>query len=251
MWANNPNLYKELDFKNLIPRMENVGFINTGGRFVSVESQKIHKTPALSTEAVWIYVNPNKNMFCNEYQLIVKGFGFIPQRCLECYKVVIMPRSFHELMVLWELEEKVAIENPTFWCKCGIEKRDFVNRNYGGYFYCHGLEVGKQRYKTVRKLIDDNLSPDVNVILKRYCTEFELMFGPSDKYEQPPGALELEKWFWDNVEIQQDAYKQPEFIRQHVVQSWMMFAWGRGDKTVLLYNNGEPFFPPPITYHGE
>jgi len=152
-------------------------------------------------------------------------------------------------MLLLDLEEEVIKENPNFWCKCGIEKRDFVPRNYGGYFYCNGLEVGRQRYKTVRKLIDDHISPDIKVILKRFCTEFEMMFGPSDQYKQPEGAKEIEASIWAATELDTVSFIQPQWVRNHVIQTWMMFAYGRGDKTVELYNNGKPFFPPYVTYH--
>lgn len=249
MYANNPNLYQELNARNIIPRMEEVGLVSVPGRHISPEDGKIHKNRAIDTGGGWIYVNPNPEMLCMEYQLLVKAFGFIPQRCLECYKVVVMPRSFHELMLLLELEENVSRENSKVWCKCGIEQRDFVPRNYGGYFYCKGLEVGKSRYKTVRKLIDENISPGTNVILKRYCTEFELMFGPSDRYQQPEGAKETEKRYWDNADVAASALKQPPWVRDNVIQNWMMFAWGRGDKTVTFYNDGKPLFSPYVTYH--
>lgn len=247
-YAHNPNLYQEISAWNLVPRLEAAGLLGAG-RYVDVDDRKLHKFPAIDIDPNWIYVNPNPDLLCMEYQAIVKGFGFIPQKCLSCWKIVVMPRSFHELMLLYDLEMKMVEDNPRCWCKCGIEVREFVPRNYGGYFYTQGFESGKTRYKTVRREVDEHISPDVQVILKRYCTEFELRFGPSDRYKQPEGSKDIEKYFWENTDIQTGARTQPKFIREHTIGNWMVFAWGRGDKTVILYNNGEPLFPPSLTYH--
>lgn len=249
-YAFNDSLYQQISFSNLIPKMEAGGLLGPG-RWVEVDDKKLHKFPAIDIDPGWIYVNPNPDLFCMEYQAIVKGFGFIPKTCRNCYKVVVMPRSFHELMQLYELEVKMAEENPRCWCKCGIEQRQFVPRNYGGYFYTQGLEVGKSRWQTVKDAVSSAISPDVNVILKRYCTEFELRFGPSDKYQPPPYADSLEDELWANIDKVVGAQKQPKFIRDHAVHNWMDFAWGRGDMTVKLYNNNKPLVPPYVTYHGK
>jgi len=160
----------------------------------------------------------------------------------------VVPRSFHELMLLLELEEKMVHKNPRCWCKCGTEARDFVPRNYGGYFYTKGKEQGLVRLKTVREEVAEHISPEIRVILKRYCTEFELRFGPSDTYKPPVHARDTEKKFWENVDITIGARRQPQIIIDNVIQSWMIFATGRGDKTVELYNGGKPIFIPSLTY---
>lgn len=249
-YANNPDLWRQINSANIVPRLENAGLLG-GGRYVDVDDKKIHKIPAIEVDANWIYVNPNPELLCMEYHAIVRGFRFIPTKCLDCYKVVVMPRSFHELVLLYELELEMVRENPRCWCKLGTEERTYVPRDYGGYFYNRGLESGKTRYKTVRQAVSEKISPDVDVILKRYCTEFEMQFGPSDKYEQPKGAKEIEKYFWQNIDVMTGARTQPEFICHHTIQKWMDFAWGRGDKTVMLYNGGKPLVPPPVTYQGK
>ena len=249
MYSFRTDLYREVSHENLIPKMQSAGLLNN--RYVDIETKRLHKVAAIKSEPYWVYINPNPDLLCTEYRAIVKGFGFIPKTCCNCYKIVVQPRSFHELMQLYDLQEEMAKENPKCWCKCGIEEREFVPRHYGGYFYTQGLEVGKSRYKTVRAKVDKHISKDTPVILKRYCTEFELQFGPSDRYEQPPGADEVEKQIWETIEIVSGGVKQPQFIINNTIQTWMVFAWGRGDKTVMLYNNGAPLFTPSVTYHEE
>jgi hypothetical protein len=179
------------------------------------------------------------------------GFGFIPEMCLDCWKIVVSPRSFHELMQLYDLQKKMSEEDPECFCKCGVEPRKFVPRSYGGSFYARNEKDGQALCRQVRKKVSESLSPKVSVVLKRYCTEFELKYGRSDKYKRPERADEIEKYFWENVSAEKGAIKQPEFIIQNVIQDWMIFAWDRGDMTVMLYNNGEPLFPPSVTYHGD
>ena len=240
------NLYQELSDINLIAKMDAGGLLNS--RYIDTETKKLNKLPAIRLEPYWVYTNPNPELLCTEWQGIVKGFRFIPKTCRNCYKVVVMPKSFHELMQLYDLQQEMVKENPRCWCKCGIEKREFVPRHYGGYFYTQGLEVGKTRWKTVKDRVHE-INKDINVILKRYCTEFELLLGPSDKYEPPAWADELEKDILSNIVNVGGGIRQPQFVINNTIQSWMVFAWGRGDKTVMLYNNGKPLLLPSVTYH--
>jgi len=244
-YTGNDNLYNEID---LIPGMHR-GDMFGPGRYIDTVDQQLHKFTGIETDLPWILVNPNPDLYCMEYRAIFDGFGFIPSKCLQCYKIVVMPRTFHQLMQLLDLMENLSKENPTFWCKCGVERRDFVPRSYGGYFYTKTHDVGRARYKTVRRAVSEHISPDVNVILKRYCTEFEMTLGPSDKYVQPEVAREIERKFWANVHIEQSARPQPDFVKLHIIKQWMLFAWGRGDMTVKQYNNGKPLYPSYVTYH--
>ena len=247
-YVNNPNLYAEIMGGNLVPKMQAGGLFGAG-RYIDIDDKKLCKFPAIDPDPTWVYTNPNPGVPCLELKAIEKGFGFIPNKCLDCWKTVVAPRSFHELMQLLDLQEKMMKFDPKCWCKCGIEPRDYVPRNYGGYFYSRNKEDGQKRYKMVRGAVSKEISPDVSVHLKRYCTEFELRLGPSDKYVRPPGADELEEDFWKVVNAEKGALRQPDFIIRNVIQSWMVFAWGRGDMTVMLYNNGEPLFRPSVTYH--
>jgi hypothetical protein len=244
----NEKLFGQLNATNLIPGMQR-GNMFGPGRYIDTKDHKWHKFPGVAIDVSWIYVNPNPDLYCMTYHSIVDGYGFIPTKCLDCYKIVVMPRTFTELMQLLKLQQALIKSNPKCWCKCGTEHRDFVSRNYGGYFYTRGLEQGRIRYKTVRHGVSENISPDVPVILKRYCTEFELQFGPSDQYRQPVGADEIEQMFFENVQLSQEAVPQPEFVQKHIIHQWMMFAWGRGDKTVMNYNEGKPLYPHYVTYH--
>jgi hypothetical protein len=138
------------------------------------------------------------------------------------------------------------------FCKCGIETREYVPRNYGGYFYTNSLEQGRERWRQVRNAMD-KINPQIPVTLKRYCTEFEIKLGPSDQYKQPEGAKDMERRIFEAVDVQSmgDNPPQPEFLKEHILSKWMVHAWDRADLTVMMYNDGQPLYSPTITYHEE
>lgn len=241
------NLWSELNNDSFISRLESGGFLGPG-RYIDIDDKKVHKIPAIDPNVPWIYTNPDPKRYCMEYQAMEKCFNFIPKHCYACWKVVAGPRSFHELMCVYELQKEMVKENERCWCKCGVEEREFVPRNYGAYWYLPSLEVGRERFKTVRKLVSEKISPDVSVVLKRGCTEFELKHGRSDKYKYLPEHAAIEKKFWENIHLQSGAVRQPKSVRDHVKLRWMLFAWGRGDKTVMAYNKGLPLYQPSLTY---
>lgn len=223
--------------------------------------------PAITSKAIdapWIYTRPRHGLQCSMCHEILFGtFGIFPRSCLSCWKVVVRPRTVKELIMLLELEESLT-DRP---CKCGIEKRQFVPANYGGYFYNQSKEEGLDCLQDVRRLVAEHISPEVSVTLKRYCTEFELRFGPSDQIEQtlmrgyfvcpdrgkvpvmPMGEMQI----WEAaarkvIDLESDHTPQPPFVRQHIIRTWFEWAWERGDMTVKEFFGGEPLYTPSVTY---
>ena len=232
-----------------IAEMLDVRGVFDKGYYINPDTGKLERMAAISHDPPWIYTNPDPERYCMTYMMMFNSLKIIPKRCLDCWKVVVAPRSFHELMQLYELEVELSAEEPDAYCKCGIEIRDYVPRHYGGYFYTNSQEAGMARYHQVRGLVDEKISKETSVILKRFCTEFELKFGRSDRVVRPAEADRLETTFWQNVTRSKEAALQPDWVKQHVMAKWMKFAWGRGDKTVTLYNGGVPLYTPSYTYH--
>jgi hypothetical protein len=206
-----------------------------------------------SKDKHWVYVNPRQeDACCTVYQLIVDNCGFIPSPCLRCWKVVVKPRTLFELMKLWQFEKEFTADcmGEDRYCKCGIEERPWVHYNYGGYFYCDSLEQGLLRYDEVRAGVD-LIDPEIPVILKRYCTEFEIKLGPSDKYERPNWADAMEANIFDAVDLGSIGTNevQPSYLVEYCLGKWIEFAWDRGDPTAILFNDNEPLYSPCVTYH--
>ena len=221
------------------------------GWYIDMKTAKVSCSPAISCDAPWIYVNPSPDIHCAFNMNLFNVARFAPRGCRKCFKVVIRPNTVAQLIGLYELMSTEFI-NLGLACKCGVEERVYVHGNYGGYQYNQGLDAGEKSYKTVRRLIDQHLGPDVGVILKRGCTEMELALGPTKQYVVPDWADELEDKIMGVVELPERRASTPKFIADHTIRKWLEFAWDRGDKTCLEFSDGVPIFPNKIdTYHEE
>jgi len=206
--------------------------------------------PQMGLDAPWVYIKSNQSRCDIYHRVFFNVLKTIPSYCRECYKVVVMPRSLVELFNLYELMRETGHS-----CKCGIELRKTDTRLYGGYFYCVGKEQGRERYKEVRALVDEHLSPETNVILKRYCTEFEIGpdgQGPSDELpELTKEELEFEEFVLHHFPSVGYGTKQPDYLSAGVMVDWIHHAYMYGDPTYSEFTDGSPLFRPVVTYHNK
>ena len=214
---------------------------------------KIYADTFLSWDTPWHHIYHAGNLDCHTWHKIMFDFVFkiagekyVPINCQNCFKVVTKPHSLRALFSLVDLQKRMG--RPS---KCGIEVRDTVFGLYGGYFYNWGLDEGLECYKAVRKEIDDDpeLGPDTPVYLKRACTEFELLCGPSDKWEIGEKQIGLEELINRTFVRDIKHRKQPEHAVAHVHKKWIEWAYSCGDITYLEYTNDVPLYPPVVTYH--
>jgi hypothetical protein len=138
--------------------------------------------------------------------------------------------------------------------KCGIELRDYTPKHYGAYFYCDGFDQGRERYAEIRKAIDDNIEltdkdKPIDVILKRGCTEFEMIKGPSPYWSCSGADLEMYKLAEAFIEINRGNSSQDPLQKTNVRCKWMLWAHSNGDMSYLPYNGGEKLFPGYVSYH--
>ena len=178
------------------------------------------------------------NIVCAKYP------KFVPEGCLSCYKVVVRPRTLKELFTLLAIQMKMDVPS-----KCGIEKRNTVHGLYGGYFYNDGLKAGLEKYEMVRSAIDEGISPDVKVILKRACTEFELAFPDSRTWKVTPWQQQIELLVNTWVISEEAQPLQPGTVITHIHRAWIEWAYQNGDVTYLEYTGGKPLYPAAVTYH--
>lgn len=184
------------------------------------EDGKLHPGPTMIIENT-PWVSKNLDFDCFKWN---RAFHHIMSRgrmahthCHTCFKVVVAPRNFLELIELDKWQEESGLR-----CKCGIEVRDYVSRRYGGYFYSwepgelkneyyqpdpeseqvvrlrvvddqQARDKGEEKYLLINMAMGEVLRryhenwPDaprldepMPVILKRGCTEFERNIGPTD-----------------------------------------------------------------------
>lgn len=243
--ANGNGLYQKLNKFDLIEYMMSV--LDAGMYTVTSEGTiRRNAKNAIQYETPWHHVNPCPYKQCNiDHQVKFNMFGYIPPKCMECWKVVVAPRTVKELFQLVDVEK--GLGRPS---KCGIELRAYTSRPYGGYFYNNSLDEGRHCYELVRKAVDEHISKDVHVLLKRGCTEYEMIAGNSLAWYMNDHAWQLEETIEAYVEDDaKNAGHQPAIVWRHVHKRWIEYAFKQGDQTYLEFTDGEPLYPPYQTYH--
>jgi len=216
---------------------------------IDPETHKMTAIFGVEHDTPWIHIKQDPTRICKLYQSFFHKCGFIPTKCLSCWKVVVKPQTVAQLFFLYEV-----MKGMDRWSKCGIEPRPWTFGNYGGYFYTDSKEEGLERYMEVCGVLSehDGLKDLVpRIILKRYCTEFEIKTGPSNLYKQPEGAAELEERILSCFDMGKKSIGQPDYLKDAIMRRWLEFAWDRGDPTAMSFNDGKPFYSPPVTYHQE
>lgn len=217
------------------------------GAMYLTESGKVRfNVEGAQFDTPWVHPRTDPNRDCGLWHgIMFDYYGILPSPCFECWKVVVSPRTLKELFMLLDLQSEYW-EGP---CKCGIEVRDYTPRLYGGYFYNDSLDLGQEAYRKVRELVSEHISPDVKVILKRACTEFEMKLGPSNAWQLQPGQLEKEEAIAGLFDNRDSAHwEQVTSIRPRVMRAWIQWAYKYGDKTYLEYNDGVPLYPETVQY---
>ena len=182
-----------------------------------------------------------------DHQVLFNGTGIIHPRCQNCWKTVLSPANFDELMTWKKVEEN---EIP-FACKCGIELRDYTPKLYGAYHYAPSLDEGREQYEIVVELAKKYLSEETakGVILKRACTEYEIEKGDSAYWTLTDEEEDILQLIEDRVSYLRVQKPQAAFVKPFVMMKWVQWAHYVGDMSYLPYNNGKAIYPGYRKYH--
>lgn len=255
-----PSYLDYLVFYDVIDALRSL--LETGWR-IDEKTKKLTATTAVDWTRNWIFTNPDKKRLCDVYQNIFASRGIITDPCLGCWKVVVKMDTLAQLleMLAWQTIFTKDVHGRDRFCKCGIEEREYVTYPYGAYFYCNSQEQGLQRVEEVGAMMAasrilsplleyrDDAGRTTRLILKRYCTEFELKAGPSDQYVKRPDQKLLEDRILSFIDRKKENVMQPREVVEHVILNWLKFAWSRGDMTVKALNHGGPLYTPTVPYH--
>lgn len=165
----------------------------------------------------------------------------VPHGCGACYKVKVAPRTLRELVAAWGVAKRVACRS-----KWGVDLGNPYSQNvYAGYFYTTGLDGARAVYKVVRAAIDDEpkLGPDVQMSIKRGCSDYEAKLGPSDRYTFAPELEELEKYLKSRFRK-----VEPEGLPPVPLAHWIEIAFRIGDDTYLDFTGGRRPKPNMVSY---
>ena len=173
---------------------------------------------------------------------------FIPRRCQKCWKIVVRPNNLKQLFAL----EQLLMQLP--WpSKCGIERRSYapcLPNRYGGYIYNESMEEGLDRLDILRKHVDGftDLGPDVDMHLKRACTEMEMTFPDSTTWSVSDEQNRIEDLLDWLVVFNIPATNVSQHILNKIHMGWIEWACENGDDTYLEYTDGKPIYRPAVRY---
>jgi len=238
-------IYSELDRKDVVDRL--LPTLGRGSYFIKPTGRIESLAPdGMAFNTPWLHQTHAQNLKCNLWHFIMFTHyqWFVPSQCQDCWKVVVGPRSLSELWKLKDLQWKLDMPS-----KCGIEVRGYTAKLYGGYFYTKGLYNGRKCYDVVREAVSDAISPDVPVLLKRACTEYEMAFPKSSTWEVSDEQLEIEEFLTDRMVDSQNPAGQPDIIRTHIKRLWIHWAFSMADPTYKEFTDGKPLYPGYETFH--
>ncbi|MFA9408743.1 MAG: hypothetical protein ACERKJ_07890, partial [Candidatus Dadabacteria bacterium] len=213
----------------------------------STQTLKNQGVKTIGLETPWCHAIGTHTKNCLlDHHIAFKFYKIIPPACLECWKVVATPNTFAQLMQMEKLQRDL-----TYPCKCGIELRDYTPKHYGSYFYNDSLDEGRDKYEKVRKLCDEEIEggKDINVLLKRGCTEFEIEKGPSPFWHMTKEEERVYDIIVAYVCNERNLGRQPELAKKHIKVVWALWAHANGDMSYQPWNNNESLFPDYVKYH--
>jgi hypothetical protein len=151
-------------------------------------------------------------------------------------------------MTVFEMQKQQAAQHK-FPCKCGIEVRDYTPKHYGAYYYADSLDEGYDMYDVVAHELKENVGDKAHAILKRGCTEFEFIKGPSPRWHRSPRDEKIEELIDCYLEVATNNNEQTELVKNHVFLKWILWAHSNGDMTYKPWNGGKDLFPDYVSYH--
>lgn len=211
-----------------------------------------------SLDTPWLNTKVDSRRHCFKWHRIYFNFyGLIPSGCMNCFKLVVRPRTLKELFVLRDLQAK-QVQDPDFVaCKCGIERRANVKVKalYGGYYYMPLEATMAERKSLARKIkleVRGELGIQYTPFLKRGCTEMEAGAGSSESWEYD----EKDRMFEDILEstwvIPKIPLPEPTVLRPSIMKRWILWAAENSDPTAKDYIDLEMLTgPPPMKYLDE
>ncbi len=215
------------------------------GRLVENEGGILERAGDPREAVNWMFVSSGPPMDCGFLMYFAFEHAYaeaaVPGGCSACYKVKVMPKTLRQLVAAWDIAKNIQCHS-----KWGTDLNNPYSQNiYAGYFYVSGLDAARALYKMVRQATDDHpkLGPDVPIVIKRGCSEYEAKLGPSDRYTFTPEMRELEAYLKTRFR-----WHKAEYHTSLIVAHWIETAFRIGDDTYLDFTGGKRLRERTLTY---
>jgi hypothetical protein len=194
---------------------------------------------------------PRRCVYLNQFLFKqVYAEAQVPFGCHDCYKIRIVTRSLRAM-----LAAQAIAAATDFSCKSGPEADNPENPHlYCSYIYFYGLDEARGAYAGLREQLDahPDLGPDVVMVIKRGCTNYEHKLGPSDRYTFDPRQEAAEAYLLARF----DEERPPRVISKAVEAQLRLMrltriAYRIGDDTYKDFTDGKPLLPVAVTYAPE
>jgi hypothetical protein len=192
---------------------------------------------------------------CERHMDVFKKYNTIARYCFDCFKVEVHPRTIVELFKLLLLFERMEFPRDNTR-KCFAELRPEISGAYKGVVYGRSLSEGRLLFRLVRDAVNEAISPNAKVVLKRGCSEHAAAY-PRFSQVKPGVPLMDYRDYWKKNEIEFDRYytfrmPEPALTTKGVyhpneiydMQFWMKYAATIGDESYLVIS-GKPLTPLP------
>ena len=227
------------------PVGENIRRAIESGELVENDDGTLALASPPAPSATWVYVDNGPPLGCGFLMDFMFHHAYaeaaVPHGCRACYKVKVVPRTLRELVAAWQLGERIQCRS-----KWGIDFQNPYSPNiYAGYLYTSGLDAARTVFKVVREACnaDPKLGPGVAITIKRGCSNYEALLGPSDSYEFTPEMAELEAYL--KARFQQSKKPAQRYL---VLAHWIDVAFRLGDDTYLDFTGGRRRRVGTLTY---
>lgn len=235
--------WKELGNNDIVGKLEKL--LDSGAFYIDKDTLKIKRHEKMYHNQGWIHVRRAPWMNCTLWHHVYfQTLRAIHSGCFACYKVMARPTTVKDLFIMYEVMKELDLPS-----KCGIDTREYVRELYGGVWYAQTVEEGQEVYEKVKKAIAKSAAPDIPLLLKRGCTEFEIMFGDSSKFVQKDEDKKWERIVEEVVDVPEWHGTQPDYLKRHIERLWLAWAYRHNDITCREFNDGEDFITPATTYH--
>lgn len=206
----------------------------------------------LRTHLNQIYRRNSIELNCKRHKAIFNKFNIIPKFCFGCYKVQVEPGSILDLIKLLLVFDQIKLKKNNTR-KCLIEKRQEISGFYKGLIYCTDLEEAYQIANYLEKIVQEQISSELSVTIKRGCSEYPISFPDYKKINKSGPQLMNYNENWESIESNYDSLHpiKPNkiiptlsginFLDILIIQNWIDYAKGIGDTSINLLGQTKVF----------